>query len=300
MLKGMRRAVARVAAGLLLLGAVVALPAAGAAAGFKDCPDCAKWNQPHKPFRIYGNTYYVGTAGLSAILVTSDYGHLLIDGGLAQSAPLIKSNIEALGFKLTDVKAIVVSHPHFDRAGGVAELQRQSGAQVYSMRAAESVLSTGKLTPDDPQFASKSAKIEPVPRVWVVQDDQLLGVGSVRMRVTATPGHSPGGSSWGWQSCEEGVCLNMFYADSLTAEAAGKYRFKDHPDVLQDLEGSFARVESAQCDVLLTPYPEASQMFQRLDPAGGTRAASIKDDAACKRHAKAAREALERRLAEEG
>jgi metallo-beta-lactamase class B len=298
---GMRGAVARVAAGsLLMLGAFVALPAAGAAAGFKDCPDCAQRNQPYKPFRIYGNSYYVGTAGLSSILITSDYGHVLIDGGLAQSAPLIKANIEALGFKLTDVKAIVVSHPHSDRAGGVAELQRQSGAQVYALRAAEPVLRTGKLTPDDPQFASKSAKIEPVPQVWVVQDDQLLGVASVRMRVTATPGHSPGSSSWGWQSCEEGVCLNMFYADSLTAEGAGKYRFKDHPEVLKNLAGSFARVESAQCDVLLTPYPEASQLFQRLDPASGTRAASIKDEGGCKRHAQAAREALERKLAGEG
>ena len=57
-----------------------------------DCDACAEWNQPFEPFQIWGNTWYVGTKGLSAILVTSDKGHILIDGGLPQSAPLIAAN----------------------------------------------------------------------------------------------------------------------------------------------------------------------------------------------------------------
>ncbi len=243
MLSGIRRAARVVAAvSLLMLGSVAAIAtAAGASASARDCPDCAKWIQPHKPFRIYGNTYFVGTEGLSSILIASDSGHVLIDGGLPESAPLIKASIEALGFKLTDVKAIVNSHAHFDQAGGIAELQRQSGAQVFALRAAESVLRTGKLAPDDPQFARKSAGVAPVSQVWVVQDDQLLGQGSVRLRVIATPGHAPGGTSWSWESCEGGNCLTFFYADSLTAVAADKYRFKDHPEVLQAFESTFRR-----------------------------------------------------------
>mgnify|MGYP003290005638 CR=1 FL=1 len=59
------------------------------------------WNTPHEPFRIFGNTYYVGTAGLSAILITSNAGHILIDGGLLQSVPLIAANIRELGFEPT-------------------------------------------------------------------------------------------------------------------------------------------------------------------------------------------------------
>ena len=34
----------------------------------KDCPSCAAWNAPHAPVRLFGNTYYVGTDGLSALL----------------------------------------------------------------------------------------------------------------------------------------------------------------------------------------------------------------------------------------
>ncbi|MEO6079289.1 MAG: subclass B3 metallo-beta-lactamase [Steroidobacteraceae bacterium] len=256
-------------------------------------------NKPHKPFLIHGNTYFVGTQGLSSILVTTDYGHVLIDAGLPESAPLIKANIEALGFKLTDVKTIVNSHAHINQAGGIAELQRGSGAQVYALRPAEQVLRTGKLAPDDPQAGGKSATFVPVPQVWVVQDDQMLGQGSVRLRVLATPGRAPGSTSWTWESCEGGNCLTFVYADDLVAVGAGKYRFKDHPEVLQGFESSFRRLENVRCDVLLTSRPEASQLFQRLDPQGGSRAADIKDDKACVRYAQSAREALASYLAGE-
>jgi metallo-beta-lactamase class B len=74
--------------------------------------------------------YDVGTNGLSAILVTSPQGHILIDGALPESAPLIIANIRSLGFLVEDVRLIVNSHVHYDHAGGIAELQRASGARV--------------------------------------------------------------------------------------------------------------------------------------------------------------------------
>ena|ERR1700733_8790609 len=92
------------------------------------CANCAVWNKPQQAFKIYGNTYYVGTHGLSSILITSDSGHVLIDGALPESAPPIVANIRSLGFRVEDVKLIVNSHAHFDHAGGIAELQRLSGA----------------------------------------------------------------------------------------------------------------------------------------------------------------------------
>jgi metallo-beta-lactamase class B len=297
---GFRQSAGRITAVIVLVAMASLAPALAAAARIKNCTQCAEWNQPHTPFRIYGNTYYVGTQGLSAILITSDFGHVLIDGGLEESAPLIKANIEALGFKITDVKGIVNSHDHPDHAGGLAQLQQWSGAQVYALRPAQQVLQTGKPDPADPQFSPKATSIAPVADVWVVQDDQLLGVGSLRLRVTATPGHTPGGASWGWESCFEGKCLKIFYADSLSAVSADKYRFKDHPEVLKDFERSFQRVETADCDVLLTPHPDASRLFERLDPGSGSRPADIKDATGCSSYAKAAREKLAKRLADEG
>lgn len=265
-----------------------------AAAG---APDVAAMNAPHQPFQIYGNTYYVGTAGIASVLVTSEYGHVLVDTGLPESAPLIARNIETLGFRLDEVKAIVFSHAHLDHVGGAAELQRLTGAQIYALRPAEAVLRTGKLPKDDPQAAARSRAIPAPERVWVATDGQLLGVGGVRLRVHATPGHTPGSATWTWDACEGSSCLDFVYADSLNPVAAGKYKFKDHPDALAGFEQSFKLLETMPCQLLLTPHPDAATLA-KLQQAGAD-ADALTDESACKNFAQSRREALQQRLAEE-
>ena len=92
----------------------------------------AEWNKPQAPLRVFGNTYYVGPRGLSSILITSEAGHVLIDGALPESAAMIASHVRQLGFRMEDVRVILNSHAHFDHAGGIAELQRLSDARVVA------------------------------------------------------------------------------------------------------------------------------------------------------------------------
>ena len=87
-----------------------------------ECSNCERWNMPQEPFRILGNTWFVGTAGLTALLIETDDGLILIDGALPQSAALIDSNIRKLGFDPLNIKAILLSHAHFDHAGGLNAL----------------------------------------------------------------------------------------------------------------------------------------------------------------------------------
>jgi metallo-beta-lactamase class B len=279
-----------------LLGVLIA--GLAAARGDPLCPTCNELNQPRPPQHIFGNTWYVGTQGLSAILITSDYGHVLIDGGLRESAQQIAASVVALGFKVTDIKAILNSHAHFDHAGGIGELQRLSGADVFALRPANDVLTSGRLSVDDPQHDKPARPIPSVARVWVLNDEQWLGVGSVRLRALATPGHTPGGTTWTWESCADNQCLAMVYADSLSPVAAERYRFGAHAEVLQAFERSFAVLESLRCDVLLTPHPDRSQLFERLERAKSD-ATLLKDEAGCKRYVEGARAALAARLQEE-
>jgi metallo-beta-lactamase class B len=277
---------------LALMAAVAPVVAAGKNSGGLDTTG---WNKPHKPFQIFGNTYYVGTDQLSSILITSEFGHVLIDGGLPESAAQIKANIEALGFKLTDVKAILNSHTHADHAGGIAELQKISGADVYALRPANDVLTTGRVSADDPQAATQGIGVPKVARVWVAQDDQQIGIGSIRVRAIATPGHTPGGTSWAWDACEGSKCLKAVMADSLSAVSSEKYRFSDHPEVLQQFEKSYRRLESLPCELVLTPHPSQSQLFERLDK-GATNTEAAKDPDGCRKYVAAARTALAERL----
>src|SRR5215213_6054271 len=137
---------------LLLVLAVLASGQSGAPAS--SCADCPVWNKPQQPFRIYGNTYYVGPHGLSSILITSRAGHVLIDGALPESVPQVVANIRSLGFRMEDVKLIVNSHVHFDHGGGIAELQRLSGAEVAASPWSAEVLTKSAVGKGDPQFGS--------------------------------------------------------------------------------------------------------------------------------------------------
>src|SRR5215510_11455439 len=115
---------------LALFALALAAMSAMAQPAVTPCASCATWNVPQAPFRIYGKTYYVGTHELSAILIASDQGLVLIDGALTESAPQIADHIRVLGFRPEDIKLILNSHVHFDHAAGIAGLQKLSGAKV--------------------------------------------------------------------------------------------------------------------------------------------------------------------------
>jgi metallo-beta-lactamase class B len=243
-----------------------------------------KWNVPGKPSRVYGNTYYVGTEGLSAILITSDQGHVLIDGALPESAGLIAANIRTLGFRAEDVKLIVNSHAHFDHAGGISELQKLSGAKVAASPWSAKVLAAGASPPGDPQFGTLPT-MPKVQQPQTIRDGETLKVGPLTLTAHFTPGHTPGGTSWTWTSCEEQRCRNMVYADSLSPVSAEGFRFTDSSNGVTDFEKSYAAISALPCDVLLTPHPEFTRAY------AGT--------SACADYARDMRVRLDKRIAEE-
>jgi metallo-beta-lactamase class B len=258
------------------------------------CSICSAWNAPRAPVRIHGDTYYVGTRGLTALLITSPEGHVLIDGALPNSAPLIMENIRALGFEVGDVKLILNSHAHFDHAGGIAALQRASGARVAASEESAPVLERGASAAGDPQYGA----LLDFPSVRNVQrfpDGETLRVGPIAVTAHLTAGHTPGGTTWTWRSCDDVGCLDLVYADSQTPVAADGFRFSDspaYPSVVADFERGFAVLETLPCDVLVTPHPGASFLWERLE-AGRNR---LIDREGCRRYAAAGRQQLERRL----
>ena len=266
-----------------------------------NCPSCAEWNVPRAPFRIHGNSWYVGTNGLSAILVTSPQGHVLLDGALPESAPLIAANVRTLGFRMADVRLIVNSHAHFDHAGGIATLQRASGAAVAAHPWSAAVMRRGTTLPEDPQF-ELNAPYPAVPSVRVLTDGETVRVGPLALTAHFTGGHTPGGTSWSWRSCEAERCLDLVYADSQTPVSSDDFLFTRntrYPSAIQDFERGFALLERLSCDVLVTPHPSASQLFERLAAREQGRADALRDPSACRTYAAGARQRLAQRLATE-
>jgi metallo-beta-lactamase class B len=264
-----------------------------------ECSNCESWNRPQEPFRIYGNTWYVGTEGLSSILIETADGLILIDGALPQSAALIDANIRKLGFDPLNISAILLSHAHFDHAGGIAALQRLSGAAVYSSEAGRSVLLSGEVQADDPQFLQyiDDSGIPVVSNVVAIGDREIVTIGGVDVMAVYTPGHTPGGTSWTWESCALDTCYDLVYADSLTAVSAEGYRFSDGPAANQLIESAGALSE-LDCDILLSPHPFFFGMQDKLEKIDEGN--PFVNNVACMIYAESALDWLEQRLRSEG
>ena len=266
------------------------------------CASCAEWNAPHAPVHIYGNTYWVGTNGLGSILITSPGGHVLIDGALAESPEHILENIRALGFRIQDVKLILNSHVHYDHAGGIAELQRLSGAIVAASPWSAAVLRSGNPARDDPQYGI-ALPIAPVSNVRAIHDGETLRVGPLAVMAHFTPGHTPGGTTWTWQSCEARRCNTMVYADSQTPVSADDFLFTrntTYPSALADFRRSASVLDTLRCDILITPHPGASAFWERVAARDSGNADALMNHEACRAFAEQTRKQLAARIAKEG
>ena len=259
----------------------------------------ATWTQPQKPFQIYGNTYYVGSHGLSAILITSSEGHVLIDGTLPENASMIESNIRALGFRIQDIKLILNTHAHGDHAGAIATLARDSGAEVAASAPSAKALKLGGDDPDDPQHGM--APFYPkISKVRILTDGQTVHVGSLTLQMHAMPGHTPGSSGWTWRSCEKNRCLSIVYADSLSLLSTDDYRYADavHPERLAGYRHTLMTLAALPCDILLTPHPRDG-FFEKAARMAPGKASPLVDAQACKAYAAEGQQTLQARLQKE-
>lgn len=264
-----------------------------------ECSACPTWNQAQDPFQVSYNTWYVGVKGLSVILVDTGSGLVLLDGALPQSVPLVDANIRALGFRTEDVKLILVSHVHYDHVGGIAALQRISGADIVTSEKGRAPLMRGDLDADDPQFGrpDNETQFPGVQRVSFVSDDEVIEIGNVTFNAHYTPGHTPGGMSWSWQSCDDTRCQNIVYADSLTPISADDFFFSDGPNAAAaQLVQSARRIAGLDCDIFLSNHPFRFDMSGKLEQQGVDR---FVDPDACRNYALASLAALEKRMLQE-
>jgi metallo-beta-lactamase class B len=267
------------------------------------CDSCEEWNKPREPFKVFGNTYFVGTDGLSAILIAGDAGLVLLDGGLEQSAAVIDANIRKLGFKTQDVKLIVNSHGHYDHAGGIAALQRASGARVAASPSGARALQRGENTTDDPQygFGKEANGFPPVEGVYEISDNEVLRVGNIAITANFTPGHTPGSTAWTWKACEGLKCLDIVYADSLSAVSAPGFNYTASPELVNAFRRSITRVAELPCDIVISTHPSATNLDAKLKKRAEMKGSDPDPfvDSGCKALAATAMKGLEARIAEE-
>lgn len=222
------------------LFALAALPLLG-----QNDPMSREMNQPVEPFRIAGNLYYVGASDIASYLIATPKGHILLDGGFVETAPMIVANVAKLGFRIADVKVLLNSHAHLDHAGGLAELKRLTGATFYASRRDLPLLARGGL--DDPQFGNRL----PYPRIYadrMVEHGSHVRLGGVTMTAQLTPGHTPGCTTWLTTIGRHEVVF------VCSASVPSNYRLHDnprYPDAIADYRRTFALLKKLTPDIFL-------------------------------------------------
>lgn len=221
-------------------------------------PDAARWLEPDAPLRVFAGLGYVGPKRVKQAVIDTGKGLVLIDAGLPEGLPVLRAHLADLGYRIDQVKWLLVTEPHYDHAGAIAAVVRESGAQVYASASAAAALRHGISGDEDPQRASLIA-YAPVKSVRVVKDGQRLHLGKVGITARAMPGHTPGSMGWSWQTCSPSTdCARVFFAASLNSLTAGTYRYRDHPELVDGFRRSIAMLHDEPCDVLLSNHAEHS------------------------------------------
>ncbi len=214
----------------------------------QDNPD---WTKPFPPHRIADNLYYVGSKDLASYLITTPQGHILINSSLKSSPPLIKKSVEALGFRFSDVKILLISHAHFDHDAGSALVKRLTGAQYMVMDADVPVVEDGGRS--DFQYGrSASWRYPPVKVDRVLHDGDQVKLGNVVLVAHLTPGHTKGCTTWTMKVVDGGKTYDVVIVGSPNVNPGYKLVGNaGYPQMAKDFERTFRTLNSLPCDIFL-------------------------------------------------
>ncbi len=235
-------------------------------------PSNADWTEPFPPFRIAGNLYYVGSAGLANYLIVTPQGNILINSDTEKNVPMIKASIEKLGFKFRDTKILLISHAHWDHDAGSSLIKKETGAQYMVMDADVPVVESGGKADfnygDDPATLYPPVKVD---RVLHDGDEVKLG-GSVLV-AHLTPGHTKGCTTWTMRVSDGSKTYNAVIVGSPNVNPG--YRLvnnKAYPQIAQDYERMWRVLKSLPCDIFLGAHGEYFGMeakYARSKQGGG-------------------------------
>jgi metallo-beta-lactamase class B len=233
--------------------------------------------QPADPFRIAGNLYYVGASDVASFLLTSPQGHVLIDGGYPGSTDLIKESIAQLGFMITDVKVLLNSEALHDHAGGLADLQKASGAQMWASDSSVEYLESGGETDPAGPLAYKfmmTVGFQKFPVIHVdhrIKDGDTVRVGPIELTAHITPGRTKGCTTWTFPVREGDRVLNVVDLCSLTPQPG--MRLADpqyYPGIRDDFEKTFNIVRALPVDIWVTSHARDFGRYRKYAQRGAS------------------------------
>jgi metallo-beta-lactamase class B len=222
------------------------------------------WIEPFPPHKVAGNVYYVGSKGLASYLITTPQGHILINSSLKESVPQIQASIETLGFKLSDVKILLISHAHWDHCAGSARIKALTGAKYMVMEADVQDIEAGGRT-NFHYGGQKGTWYPPVKVDRVLHDGDEVKLGDAILVAHLTAGHTKGCTTWTWKTQEAGKTYNVVVVGSPNVNPGYKLvNNAAYPRIAQDYDRMFQVLKSLPCDIFLGAHGDYYGMSSKL------------------------------------
>jgi metallo-beta-lactamase class B len=266
----------------------------------KDMPaEFSEWLEPTDPLRIVGPIHYVGTRGIGVYLFATPAGHILLDGGMPGSAPLVEASIRKLGFKPEDVKWILVSHAHFDHVGSLAALQKLTGASIAAMTGDDDLLKSGGQT--DYLFAkNKRLHFEPVTADRVLKDGDVVSLGSITLTARHTPGHTRGNATWITTIEADGHSYRVVFPGSTSVNPGTRFVHNPaYPGIADDYRRSLDMLDTLKPDIFLAGHGSAFEFAAKRARATSEGVKAWVDPDGYRRRIASQREAFEALITKE-
>ncbi len=257
------------------------------------------WTQPHEPFRIGDNLYYVGTAELTAFLIATEEGHILIDAPMKENTEAVLASIRKLGFDPEDVAIQLASHAHFDHTGGLASMLKATGASLHLSREAARLAGNGG---KGDFFLGDSSAYPPARADVEIGHLDSVVLGDVTLTAHLTPGHTKGCTSWSGTTVIAGqertwvsVCsLSVLSGYQLVGNEAS------YDGIARDFCQSVAHLKTLEPDVFLASHASFIGLARKYEQLAAGDENAFVDPERYAQYLERAERRIEQTLAEQG
>ncbi len=224
-----------------------------------------EWSQPYEPFRIVGNLYYVGTYDLASYLIVTNKGNILINTGLADSYPIIKSNIEKLGFHYKDIKILTLTQAHFDHMGAMAEIKAETGAKLYVDEAELAELKSGGKS--DYELGKYGVTFKPLIPDVLLKNQGKIKLGNTTLTLLHHPGHTKGSCSFIFETKDKDRAYKVLIANMPSIIIDHKFSdVKTYPTIQKDYAYTLDTMKKLDFDVWVTSHASQFDLHKKHTP----------------------------------
>ncbi len=237
-----------------------------------------EWSRPYAPFRISGNFYYVGTYDLACYLITTKDGNILINTGLAASATQIKKNVEALGFKFSDIKILMTTQAHYDHMGAMAAIKKMTGAQLMADEKDADVMASGGST--DYALGIYGRSYVPVKADRLLHDGDSITLGDMQLVMLHHPGHTKGSCSYLFTVKDEQRSYRVLIANLPSIIIDKKFsEVTAYPAIANDYAYTLSAMKNLSFDIWVASHASQFDLHSKHKPGDAYNPAAFIDRA---------------------